>query len=205
VNFFGHAATAGRAHDDPAFVLGAMAPDLLPLCGAVPAVETSDSVASGQAHHRRVDALFHASPTFTALQAWASRSLVERGVHRGGARGAAHVGIELLLDGVLATDTVARGVYTRSLAEAEGVRTPFVWRDALSRHRWTALVLRLREGAIPDAYRDLDFVAARLHGALRRRPRLALTDDDVVTLRAFLPALQTRVETDASGLVDGLG
>ena len=35
---------------------------------------------------------------------------IERGVHRGGARGAAHAGIELLLDGVLATDAAARDV-----------------------------------------------------------------------------------------------
>jgi acyl carrier protein phosphodiesterase len=205
VNFFGHAAIAGRTRDEPAFVLGSMAPDLLALCGAVPTVETSAPVAAGQAHHLRVDALFHANPAFTALQSWASRALMERGVHRGGARGAAHAGVELLLDGVLARDVDARDVYTRSLAEAEGALTPFVWVDAISEQRWTRLVLRLRGGAGPDAYRDLDFVTARLAGALGRRPRLALGDDGVARLRAFLPALQARVEREAPELVAGLG
>ena len=205
MNFFGHAAAAGRADDDPAFVLGAMAPDLLPLCGAVATAETSTPVAAGQAHHLRVDAVFHANAAFTSLQGWAARTLIERGVHRGGARGAAHVGIELLLDGVLATDAAARGAYARSLAEAEGARTPFVWRDELSRRRWTELVLRLRRGEVPDAYRDLDFVAARLRGALGRRPRLALSDEDAVRLRTFLPALQLRVEAEAQRLMTGLG
>jgi acyl carrier protein phosphodiesterase len=204
VNFFGHATLAGRADDDPAFVLGAMAPDLLALCGAVPTVETSPPVASGQAHHLRVDALFHANPAFTALQSWASRSLIERGVPRGGARGAAHVAIELLLDGVLAVDGRARDIYARSLVEADRARAPFVWRDDVSERRWTALVARLREGAVPLAYRDLDFVTARLVGALSRRPRLALGDDHVVCLRRFLPALQARVEDEARELMTGL-
>lgn len=204
MNFFGHAAVAGRIDDNPAFVLGAMAPDLLPLCGAVPTVETSAPVAAGQAHHLSVDARFHANPAFTGLQSWAARGLIDRGLHRGGARGAAHVGVELLLDGVLATDADALGVYTRCLAEAEGAKTPFLWRDELSGRRWSELVLRLREGAIPDAYRNLDFVAARLRGALSRRPRLALSDDDAVALRTFLPALQTRVEAEAQQLVAGL-
>jgi hypothetical protein len=204
VNFFGHAAVAGRTRDDLAFVLGAMAPDLLGLCGAVPTVETSPSVAAGQAHHLRVDAVFHASVAFTAMQSWAARSLIERGVPRGGARGAAHVGIELLLDGVLAADTAARRVYARCLVEAEGARTPFLWANARSEQRWTALVLRLREGAVPEAYRDVDFVNARLRGALAQRPRLALSDDAVVSLRGFLPALQARVETESRELVSGL-
>ena len=204
MNFFGHAAVAGRTDDDPAFVLGAMAPDLLPLCGAIPTGETSAPVAAGQAHHLSVDARFHSNPAFTGLQSWAAGALIDRGLHRGGARGAAHVGVELLLDGVLATDSEARGVYTRCLAEAEGARPPFLWRDELSGRRWTDLVLRLREGAIPDAYRDLDFVAARLRGALGRRPRLALSDEDAVTLRTFLPALQTRVVAEAHELVANL-
>src|SRR4051812_36922053 len=114
-----------------------MAPDLLPLCGAVAARETSAEVAAGQAHHISVDAAFHASAAFTGLYAWAARALGELGVARGGARGAAHVGIELLLDGVLATETAARAAYVRSLADAESTRAPFVWRDETSRRRWS--------------------------------------------------------------------
>jgi hypothetical protein len=202
VNFFGHAAAARRVDEDPAFLLGAMAPDLLPLCGAVASVETSPKVAAGQAHHVVVDAAFHAIPAFTTLQAWAARALTAAGVGRGAARGAAHVGIELFLDGVLAADSRSRDAYTRSLAGAEASNVPFVWCDEPSRLRWRALVRRLRTGTIPDAYRDTNFVADRLIGALSRRPRLAVTHSEADVLRAFLPALKARVTADAPALTD---
>jgi hypothetical protein len=204
VNFFGHAVAARLVDDAPAFVLGAMAPDLLPLCGAVAAAETSPAVAAGQAHHRAMDAIFHASPAFGALQAWAAGALREHGLPRGAARGAAHIGIELFLDGALARDTGAREGYLRSLRDAEGTCAPFVWHDDVSRQRWWNLVLRLRTGTIPDAYRDPAFVGARIVGALARRPRLALPAADVPTLHAFLPALADRVMAEASSLVDAV-
>jgi len=200
VNFFGHAAAARQVDDDPAFLLGAMAPDLLPLCGAVARAETSPKVAAGQAHHVATDAVFHANPAFTALQAWAARTLIGGGVARGAARGAAHVGIELFLDGVLAADVRSRDAFVRSLAGAEAGRAPFVWCDEVSRLRWRTLVVRLRSGTIPDAYRDSDFVAARLVGALASRPRLALSDRDAAVLRRFLPELKARVTAEARQL-----
>jgi hypothetical protein len=200
VNFFGHAAAARQVDDDPAFVLGAMAPDLLPLCGAVATTETSPKVAAGQTHHLAVDAVFHANPAFAALQTWASGALRQAGVPRGASRGAAHVGIELFLDGALAGETRAREAFARSLAHADTTGTPFVWRDDQSRARWRMLVQRLRAGGIPDRYRDPDFVADRLIGALSRRPRLALADHAAAILRAFLPALGGRVAAEAHAL-----
>jgi hypothetical protein len=47
-----------QVDDDPAFVLGAMAPDLLPLCGAVADAETSPKVAASLVHHQSVDVRF---------------------------------------------------------------------------------------------------------------------------------------------------
>lgn len=200
MNFFGHAAAAARVDDDPAFILGAMAPDLLGLCGAAASGETSPRVTAGQAHHHAVDRLFHDNPAFTTLASWASRALIEGGLHRGAARGAAHVGIELFLDGVLSAKTVARAAYSRSLAAAETTGTPFVWRDELSRSRWRELVIRLRSGTVPDGYRDPAFVADRLLAALGRRPRLALSQDEALVLRRFLPALGARVAAEAHPL-----
>jgi acyl carrier protein phosphodiesterase len=181
-----------------------MAPDLLPLCGAVAVPETSPRVAAGQAHHRAVDAVFHANPAFTALLTWASGALRESGLGRGPARAVAHVGVELFLDGELARRARARHAYARSLRNAETTRAPFVWRDDTSRARWGALIARLRTGAVPDAYRDPDFVADRLIGALSRRPRLALAEGEARTLRAFLPSLGARVAADAGALVGAL-
>lgn len=204
MNFFGHALVAGRAGGDVPFILGAMAPDLLPLCGAFADRATCAAVVEGQAQHHRVDARFHANPAFLRLQAWTARTLMERGVARGSARGAAHVGVELLLDGVLASDRAARDAYANALTEADGSRTPFTWRDPVSEQHWAALVVRLRRGAIPEAYRDCDFVADRVTGALRARPRLALCDAAQPIVRAFLPALRDRVEAEAEALLASL-
>ena len=200
MNFFGHAVAAGRVDDDPAFLLGAMAPDLLPLCGAVAGVATSPAVAAGQAHHLAVDASFHANPAFTRLQAWAARAMIDRGLPRGPARGAAHVGIELFLDGQLAADDRGRDAYTRSLSGADTTGAPFVWQDEPSQHRWRALIQRLRGGALPEAYRDPGFVADRIVGALARRPRLAVSSTGATILRAFLPALNARVQAEVPAL-----
>ena len=204
MNFFGHAVVAQRIDDHPDFVLGAMAPDLLAMCGAVAVARTSPRVVAGEAHHLVIDRLFHGSQAFCALQAWAARALIERGLRRGGARGVAHVGVELFLDGLLAGQAPARAAYARSLADAETTRVPFVWRDEPSRLRWLGLVARLRAGAIPDAYRDPDFVAARLAGALAARPRLALTAAEVTIVQRFLPALKARVAADADALTGSL-
>ena len=200
MNFFGHAVAAHRSSDDPAFLLGAMAPDLLPLCSAVAIAATSPRVAAGQAHHLSVDAIFHSTPAFGALQAWAASELRRRGLPRGPARAASHVGIELFLDGTLAREARARQAYLDCLRHAE-TTSPFVWRDAVSGERWAALVHRLRAGAIPEAYRDPTFVAARIVGALARRPRLALAEADATILRAFLPTLGARVASEAPALV----
>jgi hypothetical protein len=161
-------------------------------------------VAAGRAHHLAVDAQFHANPTFTAMQVWASGAMVRAGLPRGAARGAAHVGIELFLDGALAAETRAREAYARSLAAADTTGTPFVWRDDRSRVRWRMLVERLRGGAISDLYRDPDFVADRLIGALGRRPRLALGGDEPVILRGFLPTLAGRVMAEAHALAGAI-
>ena len=201
MNFFGHAAVARLVDDDPAFVLGAMAPDLLGMCGLVAGAVTSPRLAAGQAHHLTVDAAFHGSAAFVALQCWAVGALVTAGLRRGPARGAAHVAVELLLDGVLAADPRARDAYQRGLASAERTPEPFVWTEARERVRWLALVGRLRAGAIPDSYRDPAFVTDRVAGALNHRPRLALTPAESAVLHGWMPALQKRVAAEAGDLV----
>jgi hypothetical protein len=197
VNFFGHVSMARQVDDDPDFLLGSMAPDLLAMCGAAAGPATSPAVAAGQAHHLAVDAAFHASPAFVALQLGAVRALVAAGLRRGPARGAAHVAIELLLDGVLAADPRGHAAYQRGLAASD----PFEWRDNGSRARWHTMMARLRSGGVPDGYRQPDFVADRVSGALGRRPRLALTAGEGDALRLFLPELQRRVAAEAPALV----
>lgn len=204
MNFFGHATVARQIDDDPAFLLGAMAPDLLAMCGAEAGPATSERVAAGQAHHLAVDAAFHASPAFISLQSWSVGTLVAAGLRRGPARGAAHVAVELFLDGALAHDQLAHAAYRRTLATALQMPDPFQWRDTAARACWRQMVLRLHSAAIPHRYRDPAFVAQRLVHALARRPRLALNEAESSILRAFLPSLQQRVSHQASTLVPAL-
>ena len=201
MNFFGHLAVARRVDEDPAFLLGAMAPDLLRMCGVAAEPATSPKVAAGQRYHLEVDARFHGNSAFTGLYTWAARALVEAGMPRGPARGAAHVGIELFLDGFLSSDVPARAAYARCLAEAEAADAPLAFADEPSRHRWRTLLARLRVATIPDDYRDPDFVAARLVGTLARRPRLALAPSAALELRAVLPGLKARVAEQTDALV----
>ena len=201
MNFFGHLAVARRVDEDPAFLLGAMAPDLLRMCGVAAEPATSPKVAAGQRHHVEVDARFHDNSAFTGLYTWAARALVQAGLPRGPARGAAHVGIELFLDGFLSGDVPARAAYARCLAEAESADAPLAFADEPSHHRWRTLLARLRVATIPDGYRDPEFVAVRLAGTLARRPRLALAPSAATVLRAFLPELKARVADQADALV----
>ncbi len=111
------------------------------------------------------------------------------------------MGVELLLDGLLARDRDARAAYLGCLEGAESAGAPFVWADALSAQRWRTQIVRLRRSTILDDYRRPDFVVERLVGALARRPRLALGAGDVEALRGFLPALAGRVEAALPALV----
>jgi hypothetical protein len=201
VNFFGHLTVARQVDEDPAFLLGAMAPDLLGMCGVAAEPVVSPQAAAGQRHHLQVDARFHDHPAFTGLYTWAARALVDVGLPRGPARGAAHVGIELFLDGLLSVDVPARAAYARCLAQASAPDAPLAFADEPSRDRWRMLLARLRVATIPDDYRDPDFVAARLVGTLARRPRLALAPSAATVLRAFLPALKARVADQADALI----
>ncbi len=178
-----------------------MAPDLLAMCDAAPGAATSERVAAGQAHHLSVDAAFHASPAFVAIQSWTSRALIAAGLRRGPARGAAHVAVELILDGVLSSDASACAAYRRALASAVSSPDPFAWPERTAGERWRRLLERLRSGAIPQAYRDPLFVARRVTGALARRPRLALDTAEEAALVTFLPVLHRRVTADAPALV----
>jgi acyl carrier protein phosphodiesterase len=201
VNFFGHAILAARQNDDPSFVWGAMVPDFVALAGVRPEV-VDPVVAAGVAHHHRVDAVFHDAEDFRRLLVEGGSALRAEGVPRGGARGGAHVGVELFLDGTLAGDR-GRHAFHRALADAprDGLR----FADAAASDRWWHMHERLREHMRPEHYTDPAFVCERVIGALSRRARLALDAAGAATLRRVLPALRPRVAEVAPGLLALVG
>jgi hypothetical protein len=202
VNFFGHAILAARQCEDEAFVWGAMVPDFVALTGVRPEV-LDPAVAAGVAHHHRVDVAFHAASSFCRLLVDGVRSLREAAVPRGGARGAAHVGVELFVDGTLLDDLPGRRAFARALelGRPERLAAALRFANAADADRWWRVQRRLREHARPEAYADPQLVCERVAGALAHRPRLALDAPAVAALRRALPALRPRVVEAAPALL----
>ena len=199
MNFFGHAVLASRLGGGPDFVLGSMLPDFAAMSGArVQRVHRPDLLAGVEYHHR-TDAVFHAAPGFRAQLARGTRALAARGVHRGGAMGAAHVGVELLLDGALASDAAAREAYVAALSV--DLEDAVSWETAGGYDRFRGLLERLAAHGVPDDYGDPDVVATRVARVLSRRPRLSLNPDDVTRVRDWLREIRPAVTNSAPQLV----
>ena len=110
-------------------VLGAMLPDFASMLGTRIQGIDDARLCEGEAHHHLQDHAFHRAPGFCALVVEGARWLRSQGVARGPSRGAAHVGIELLFDGLLVGDAERDGAYLDALeaprldaARAPGVR-----------------------------------------------------------------------------------
>ena len=216
MNFFGHACLAAAANGDARFVLGAMLPDFAPMAGV--RIESIDdaSLAAGHAHHVATDVTFHGAAEFTTWAAEASRALQAAGVRRGPARGVAHVGIELLLDGWLAKTRGVPSVYREALASAPQLEGVIRFRGAskpatatMSRQGALAdLCRRVAQSPLPAAYGAPAFTTERIFRILGRRPRLAARAHERTAISAWTettahelgeraPALLAAVETGA--------
>jgi hypothetical protein len=210
VNFFGHAAVARWRAASPAMTLGAMLPDFATMCGGAIAgagdglpADVAAEIAGGIALHHATDAAFHRLPAFVALCRGASRRMQERGVGRGPARGAAHVIVELLLDGELTRDADARASYVAALALPNRDRA-VAWREPAQALRYRALAARLAEHGVPVAYRDPDRVGARVARILSGYPRLAPQPAEIPAIVAEARVLAPRVADAAPALMDAL-
>jgi len=184
LNFFGHAVVASWMERDARFVLGAMLPDFASMCATrIQGIDCS-TIEEGVRFHHRTDVVFHAQPWFALRHRRLTRRLLERGVRRGPALGAGHVGIEIALDAVLAANRHDGGTFAGAL---EAASEPPQWRftDDTAMPRFGMLVARL--GSAADSA-DAEVVAERVRRTLARRPLLALDADEVPRLRALLAA-----------------
>jgi len=210
VNFFGHATVAARLAGSPEAVLGAMLPDFAAMARVRPPSSTHTEIRAGIELHHRTDRLFHAAPLFVDTCRRGLDTLTGAGVTRSAARASCHVGVELLLDGILAEDTVALCSYRDALATARRPPTlsRLVWhRDADAGH-FPDMLERLARAPVPGAYDDPDFVTERLYAILRPRRRLALEQDDLAAVRAWLldclPTLQSGAEAMLAEILEAL-
>jgi hypothetical protein len=208
VNFFGHAVVAGWYADDDGsgdarggLALGAMLPDFASMIGARPPASTDAVIAAGIDLHHRTDAAFHRLPAFTQLQRALDQHLTAAGCRRGPTRACAHIGIELLLDGVLADDATARATYLAGIA---ALPSGLAWRDDGAADRFAVLQGRLRQHGVPTDLRDPEVAAHRLLRTIAHRPLLRADDRDAAIIRGGLAAFAARVEALAPAIQDGL-
>jgi hypothetical protein len=190
VNFFGHAAVASWSTSEPGVALGAMLPDLASMCGGRIASTGDATVKVGIALHHASDAAFHTLPVVTALMRELDDQLADRHCARGPRRAVAHIGVELLLDGVLTDEPAYRAAYLRGL----GHEPALTWRNPDEAPRFAVVLDRLRARGVPDDLRQPEAIAARVQRILAPRPLLAPSPDDLRAIRDALVMFKPRID-----------
>jgi hypothetical protein len=203
MNFFGHAVVAGWHSTEPAFVLGAMLPDLAQILSTRLARARHPLIARGVRCHLATDRCFHRSEIFRALESRALAELAAAGVAKGPRRGVAHIGVELLIDDELATDENARRVFAAALAWAAqgGADDGVEWSTACAPPELGGLCARLLEVGRSRARLTPERLAARLASILQRRPRLALESRDVDAIARWAESAAPEVARRLPALV----
>lgn len=205
MNFFGHAVVAGWFESEPHYVLGSMLPDFATMSGTRLAGVADARVAAGVALHMRTDDAFHSAPAFLALCAFAQQALDAREVGWGTARAVAHVGTELLLDGVLLTRHASEAyVDALEAAHALAANDPqaITFRDQGA--GFSVLLSRLRDAGPPHAYQQPERVTDFLERALASRPRLCFQPGDRERVAEAMHLLAPEVERHATDLMNHL-
>src|SRR5262249_3978310 len=148
--------------------------------------------------HAAPDLLFHAAPVFLALTRRVRERLVRGGIGRGGARAAAHVAIELLIDGTLVTDPRVCHLYEQALRDADLCVACAGPGDSA---RLAEFLGRARRAGIPYPYADPHAVAGRVGRALAARPLLALDEGHTPVLASVLAEIAADVREQAPDLL----
>ena len=191
-------------------MLGAALPDLAAmggfrLQGSAAATPETHDLAQGIFIHHRTDEAFHRSRWFAGRNRDLYQDLERAGMARGPARACSHVGVELLLDGVLLNHQPIKASTTAAFGAIEGRRGvlgPLV----RSSHAdlWLAHLDRLAAHRLPSDYHEPDAVAQRLILILARRPRLAFTANWLPALTEALERQKPGIDATAMVLLDDL-
>lgn len=193
VNYFGHAAIASERRADVGFVLAAMLPDLVGML-RLGCPETEDeTVRAGVAFHHATDAVFHACPTFLALNRTAVSELRRAEITRGPARAIAHLATEMLLDAVLIQNPDYERSYLQALEQAPRVSSVLDWSRADEASHFEGLAAHLLDRGPAVHAEDPERIVFRLGRALSGRPRVEPSAEELERVLAWLPSHTERV------------
>jgi len=132
------------------------------------------TLARGVAFHHGTDEVFHELASFHRLSRQAFAWLSDHDMPRGPARAVAHIGIEMLLDEVMAADEFAREAYRAALRVP--LATLMTFANAAEAERLAGLQDALLTRADNYVLPTPELVAERIRRTLAGRPRLA-TDE----------------------------
>jgi hypothetical protein len=203
VNFFGHAVVARWRSGSAGFVLGSMLPDFATMIGARPPRVGHPELEGGIAFHHATDRVFHEAPTFVALQRQARERLRALGLPRPAALAVGHIGVEILLDAVLAADDRGVSAYLTALGEGHprALGAHMDWGGSETASRYETLRAALAERGISAGAGEPRTVAWRVTRALAPRPRLRLTPDGERLVLAWAEESKAIVESAAPSLM----
>ncbi len=209
MNFFGHLTVASWYSEEPALLLGAMLPDFAALLGAPAPSSSEGPLARGIALHHDTDRAFHSAPSFVMLNHEACRELTQAGLPRGAARAVAHIGVEILLDGVLAEVEGRVSMYRAALAQAHHLAPHLSW-PAQAKHstaggdlsvRLPALCSWLSARDIQQESQDPNIITLRLERALAERPRLRIPQEALPQVTAWVERVSAAVRHEVAPLL----
>lgn len=178
-----------------------MLPDFAHMLGQRVSGLANHGLRSSERHHRKTDACFHRCSTFLALLRDATAALTDAGLGRGPARGAAHVGIELLCDGALVDDPHAQASYLGALEAAPELESAIHWSSPEGTLHWQRLQSRLRMNGLPYALRDPMRVTERFARALEGRPRLRIAPHERAIVERWVVGARPQVDRAAPELL----
>jgi hypothetical protein len=205
MNFFGHAALAAShftaQHPPldrqllPTVCVGAMLPDFIGMLRLGRPTIHDATLATGVAFHHATDEVFHELASFHRLSRQAFAWLSERDLPRGPARAVAHIGIEMLLDEVMAADEFARDAYRAALRVP---LTPLMgFPSPADAERLAGLQEALLTRAANYLHPTPELVAERIRRTLAGRPRLATDDAGQALLGSWVTLTRPLVFVEA--------
>jgi hypothetical protein len=209
MNFFGHAALAASHFVESAAALGpdalaklcagSMLPDFISMLQLGRPEVRDPLVAQGVAFHHRTDHAFHDLSSFHDLSRAAFAWLSARSLPRGPARAVAHIGIEILLDEVMAGEPTARDAYRAALGVP--LEAALWFAAASDPQRLAALRAALLERGATQRDPAPELVASRIRRTLNGRPRLATDDAGEALLGEWVSQARPQVAAVAPELL----